>query len=392
MRLYVAIVLAVLCGVAVGAGTAFWRLRQVPWSGDPVDSAPRPPERPAGGPRGPAPKVAVDQEEYDFGAMDYGAEGEHEFIFKNVGDAPLELTAGPTTCRCTVSEVNHNQVLPGESFKVKVRWKGREVSDEYRQTVQIYTNDPGRPTVELAVVGEVVVAVRANPSELVFSQLSQDEPASGEVRLLCSRPERLEIRDFRLADPELAKFFAVSRRPLSAAELGDRKDARSGVLLTVSVKPGLPQGAFRQTILLRTNLKSAPSFSLDVEGTVGGDITVAGEGWNAVAGAVNFGFVSPRSGAQRRLILVARGPHAKEVQFKLVRKEPELLHVTLEKTAPIGAGSATQTPLIIQIPKGSPPTNCLGSDQGKLGQIILETNLSRMPQVRISARFLIEEE
>ena len=98
-----------------------------------------------------------------------GAEGEHEFVFKNVGDAPLVLTAGPTTCRCTVSEVNNNKLLPGESFKVKVHWKGREVADDYRQTVQIYTNDPGRPTVELAVVGEVAVAVRADPSELVFS-------------------------------------------------------------------------------------------------------------------------------------------------------------------------------------------------------------------------------
>ena len=212
------------------------------------------------------------------------------------------------------------------------------------------------------------------------------------MRLLCSRPERLEIRDFRLADQELAQFFEVSLRPLSAAELRGQKAVHSGVLLTVTVKPGLPQGAFRQTILLRTNLKSAPSFSLDVEGTVGGDITVAGEGWNAAVGLVNFGFVSRRTGAQRRLILVAHGPHAKEVQFKLLRKEPDLLQVKLEKTTPIGEGTATQTPLVIQIPKGSPLTNCLGSDQGKLGQIILDTNLSRMPQVRISARFLIEEE
>ncbi len=392
MRLSLAIVLAVLCGVAVGTGAAFWRMRQVPWDGDPIDPGQRPPALPVAARGQPAPKVAVDQEEYDFGTMDFGAEGEHDFIFKNVGAAPLVLTAGPTTCRCTVSEVNNNKLLPGESFKVKVHWKGREVADDYRQTVQIYTNDPGRPTVELAVVGEVAVAVRADPSELVFSQLSQDEPATGAVRLLCSRPERLEIRDFRLADQELAQFFAVSLRPLSAAELRGQKAAGSGVLLTVTVKPGLPQGAFRQTILLRTNLNSAPSFSLDVEGTVGGDITVAGEGWNAAQGLVNFSFVSRRTGAQRRLILVAHGPHAKEVQFKLRRKEPELLQVRLEQTTPFGEGTATQTPLVILIPMGSPLTNCLGSDQGKLGQIILDTNLSRMPEVRISARFLIEED
>jgi hypothetical protein len=162
--------------------------------------------------------------------------------------------------------------------------------------------------------------------------------------------------------------------------------------MKITVKPGLPQGAFRQTIVLSTNLPSTPSISVDLEGTVGGDVTVAGEGWEASRGILSFGFVSSRTGAQRRLVLVARGPHGKEVKFKPVQIEPSFLRVELGKTTPIGDGTATQTPLLIQISKGSPPINCFGSDQGKLGQIVLETNNPRMPQLRIPVRFLVEEQ
>jgi hypothetical protein len=392
MKLALMIVAAILVGVAVGAGVADLRMRQVPWAGRPVSSPPAAPgvELPDAGE--PTPRVAVDREEYDFGTMELGREADHDFIFRNVGRAPLVLRAGPTTCRCTVSEVKNSKLLPGESFKVTVHWKARDVSDEYRQRVQIYTNDPDRPVVALVLTGEVTVALRADPSELDISHVSKDEPASGEVRLLCSRPERLEILDWKLSDPDLARFFQVTLAPLTAADWSDEAHVRSGVLLKVAVKPGLPPGTFRQTILLRTNLKSMPSFSVDVKGTVEGDVTVAGAGWNPTLQVVDFGFVNRRAGAQRQLMLLARGPQAKEVEFKLLRKEPELLQVSLGKTTPIGTGKITQTPLVIQIPSGSPPLNYLGSDQGKLSQITIQTNLPSMPQLRISARFLIQEE
>ncbi len=392
MRLSLAIFLAILVGVAVGTGTAFWRMRQVPWNGQPVESSPGSAIPEAPGPGEPAPKVVVDQEEYDFGTMDYGSEMGHDFKFTNAGQAPLVLTAGPTSCRCTVSKVNGDKLLPGQSFKVTVHWKARDLSNHYRQTVQIYTNDPLRPVVKLSIVGEVSVALRAEPAELIFSQLSQDEPASGEVRLLCNRRQPLKILEHRLSDQALAKFFQVSWEPLSEAELRDQKGVHSGALLKVTVKPGLPQGAFRQTILLVTNLKSMPSLSVDIEGSVGSDVTVAGEGWDATSGVVNLGFINSQTGVRRRLVLVAHGPHGKEVKYSIVRREPELLQVKLGSTTPIGNGTSTQTPLIIQIPKGSPPVNCLGSDQGKFGEITLGTNLPRTPKLRILARFLIEEE
>ena len=97
-----------------------------------------------------------------------------------------------------------------------------------------------------------------------------------------------------------------------------------------------------------------PSLSVDIEGTVGGDVTVTGEGWNASLGMLTVGFVSSHTGAQRRLILVARGPHRKEVKFKPIQIEPKFLRVELGKTTPIGDGTATQTAAVRPDSQGEP--------------------------------------
>ena len=392
MRLLPAVFCVILAGAMIGAGAVAWRVWQARWDGKPVEVAQGQAAAKPSPPDDHSPKVAVDHEEYDFGVMNLGAELSHDFIFTNTGRSPLVLTPGPTSCQCTVSEIRQGEAPPGGSTKVTLHWKAREVVGEYRQTATIHTNDPARPEVQLAVSGRVAAAVWADPSELVLGQLSRDEPATARTQLLCSQSPRLEILDYKFSDENLAKFFQVTLKPLAKAELPVRSDVRSGVLLTVAVKPGLPQGAFQQTILLRTNLASAPALSVSVEGAVGGDITVAGRGWDPESGILTLGIVSSKSGTERRLILVAHGPQCREVKFKPVRIEPGSLTAAVGEPSLIAGGATSETPLVIRIPPGSRPANHLGADQGELGEIVLETNHPRTPRLRIMVRFLIERE
>jgi hypothetical protein len=91
-------------------------------------------------------------------------------------------------------------------------------------------------------------------------------------------------------------------------------------------------------------------------------------------------------------MLVAHGPKCNEVKFTPVSIEPDLLKVEIGKTTSINGGKATETPLTIEIPKASRPANHLGSEQGKLGKIVLATNHPHVPQLRIYVSFLIEGE
>ena len=124
MKTLLFVALTIVLGVALGIGTAVLRIRTTPWNPNSNESVKT---TTAAEPRsrGPMPKVAVDRVEYNFGALDMQGSGSHDFILTNVGDAPLTLAAGGTSCRCTMSSLEHDSIQPGGSAKVTVTWKPR---------------------------------------------------------------------------------------------------------------------------------------------------------------------------------------------------------------------------------------------------------------------------
>ena len=300
-----------------------------------------------------AARVEVDATEYDFGSLSLGAKGQRRFVFRNVGHSPLRLTAGATSCKCAVSAVDDEEVAPGAEAGVLVTWKGEGESGAYRQTATILTNDPLRPRVVLTVSGRITVAARRRPEELILTRVSADEPTTGQVVLYGYLQEPLEVTKTELLDAATAEHFAVASRPLTTDELKDERDARSGVAVLVTVKPGLPQGGFQQTIRLATSYASAPTFDIPVRGTVTSDIAIAGQGWDSEHGVVVLGTIERDQGAQRRLLLMVRGPHRQDVTFRTVEVVPDVLQVTVGETKAINNAAVYHTPLMIMIPKGS---------------------------------------
>ena len=202
----------------------------------------------------------------------------------------------------------------------------------------------------------------------------------------------LKILGVDMADKRTTELFETTFEPLSAEEIGEEPDAQSGYLVRVTVKPGLPLGAFRQKILIRTNLETAPQVEVPVVGSVVGDIKIVavGGGWNYATGTLTLGTIESGEGLVRRLILVVRGPHRRSVTFGPVRCVPELLDVKL------GEKNETETsvtmPVTIRIPKGSPAANYLGGEQGELGEIMIEADHPQVPRLRIRVCFAVEGE
>ncbi len=388
MRTTLAMALVILLGIALGIGVARLRTELAPWNPELDKSSETP--TPALQPSGPTPKVVVKQTDYEFGAIDITASGSHEFVFANAGDAPLALTSGGTSCRCTMSKLDQEKIPPGGSAKVTIAWKPTDKLGPYRQTAKILTNDPAQPQVTLTVSGRITVAMQFSPPELVFSRLSAGETAIGQSRLLYYLDEPLKILGHTWSNAATAQYFDVDLQPLSEEELKAEPSARSGMLVKVTVKPGLPPGPIRQTISLQTNSAALPVAALPIQGAIGSEIAVVGRGWDPDAGVLTLGKVSSRVGVERGLMLVVRGRLRKEVAFKPMRVEPNALQVRLGRPSEMNNGAVVQIPLIIGVARGSPPANHLGSEQGQLGEIILETTHPQVPKLQILVRFAIE--
>jgi hypothetical protein len=388
MRTFLFTVSVVVLGVALGAGTAALRVRMAPWNPKTDESVETPPaEAPL--PGQPTAKAVIDAEDYNFGNVDVGKSGgKHEFTFTNQGDGPLSLANGGTTCRCTMSELGKDKIPPGDSAKVTITWKPIERPGRYVQTAKILTNDPARPQILLKVSGWVTTAMRFSPPELIFTRLTTSENTTGHSRLYCYLNKSPKIIGHTWADPATASFFDVAFQPLSPDEVKEEPAAQSGWNVAVTVKSGLPQGPIHQKLTVQTD---APSpLSLPIEGTIGGEIAVAGPGWNADTNVLQLGDVSRQKGVKRRLLLLVRGPMRKDVEFKLEEVTPEVLKVSLGPRTEINNGAVVQIPLLIEIPPGSPSANHLGSAQGRMGEILLETASPHVLKVRIFVRFAIE--
>jgi hypothetical protein len=377
-------------GAVLGGAVAVLRTRAVPWQGF-TTGGPNDPHlssRPASGVG--LPKVSVPIKDFDFGAMDMDREGRHEFTFTNVGLGVLRLSKGPTSCGCTLSQVDQTEILPGLSAKVAVQWKAKRTPGEYRETATILTNDPAQERVVLSVSGRMVPAIEVLPPEVSLGQLAVSQTVSGEVRLFGFRAEPLAILGFEATDQGSADRFSVAFHPLPLAEIRERPDAQSGFRVEITAKSGLPLGAIRQTIRLKTSYRDRPPIDVPVEGMVTSDISVFGDGWNAETNVLNLGTISGRTGVKQNVVIVARGPRSKQVNFKLVEAGPRLLKVQLGKTLRMKDRPVAQAILTVEVPPNTPPANFIGSGDASMGRIVIETNHPEVPRLRILVSFLVE--
>jgi len=383
MRIFIAISVAAACGVGIGSGTAVLKIRQYPWTGG-VGA----PALASGG------QVALEEREFNFGKMDFRENGSHEFTVTNHGDRILTLSPGSTSCGCTVSKINENELAPGQSTKVVVSWQAKHKIGAFKQSVTIITSDPHMPEITFTIKGEYTRPVYPDPDELTFGQIVGNEAVTRETRILCSLPDPpIAIQGHQISDPTLKEYFQVDYEPLGADELTKYKGVKSGVLVHVTAKPGLPLGRFQPRILLSTNVSGFSEVDIPLFVTVG-EVTIIGRGWSNETGILDIGPVDGSSVTERRLVLMARGAHAKEVQFKVAGVDPDFLKVKLGAKTVSADGMLSQTELLMEIPDcktlgKKAPADYLGGENGKLGEILLDTYYPELHALRIRVRFAV---
>jgi hypothetical protein len=334
------------------------------------------------------PVAVVQHDTFEFGKMEAGEKDDHDFVVRNEGTAPLRLRTGETTCKCTFSELDKSEVAPGESVVVTLSWEAKGHPGPFRQSAIIHTNDPKRPQFTLVVNGEITQSVDWSPQDLVFTSLPTGESDSKEVKVWALRADNLQIVSHTLENQSLAAFFDVKAEPLTAEELTSQ-GAKSGAKVTVTVKPGLPLGPVKQRIILTTNLERASRIEIPVEGTVTSDISLVGQDW--AGNQLRVGRISSQQGMTRTLRLVTRGSHRDDVAFKIVKVWPEALKAELGEKTFNANRSISLVPLTISLPAGTPLMNHLGTDSGKMGEVVLETTHPDVKELKVLVQFAVTE-
>jgi hypothetical protein len=347
--------------------------------------------RPESDPQGLHPRLEIAAIDHDFGVVEGGAKVHYAFRITNGGPGTLKLKAGSTSCSaCTIAEIQKPEVPPGGSTDVIVEYTAGNRRDKFRQTATVLTNDRQRPRLELSIHGTVTSKLVARPFGLELGNVAVGDAAAAETKLLCLIPGELKLVGYTFSNPDTAKFFEVQTASLSSEQLQAEK-AHSGVLAMLSLKPGLPLGAFSQTIRFTLDLNGQPfEHDVPVAGTIVSDLAIVGAGWRENPGLLTLGTVQSAQGVRREVMVLVRGKMREQLQIEPLRVEPSSLRVSLGERKQLNE-NVDQIPLTIEIPPGASPSIHIGTNQWPFGEIVLGVkNHPDLNEIRMRVKFTIE--
>ncbi|MCA9241721.1 MAG: DUF1573 domain-containing protein [Planctomycetales bacterium] len=330
--------------------------------------------------------AVIDEPVYNFGTMQRGAKRRHMFLFRNEGDAPLVLTAGETTCKCTSFEVTPKPIAPGEVGEVGLEWVARSYPGEFRQNAVVNTNDPLRSSISLSVEGTVVEPAGMEPSSFSFGELRSGESGAASVLYYSNDVDHFEIDAKAPGADSENPHFALEVLPVDPGELP--QGGKSGYRLNLTAKPGLPLGEIMEWVAIKSSLPDSDALEVPVFGRVVGDITVHGDRWNDALGVLNLGMVERTEGVKKQLILSVKGPHASETRFRALGVDPPELKVEIGETVR-KRDDVYHTDFTVEVPKGTRPMIHLNNAQGDDGVIRLGTTHPESPEIKVNVRFAV---
>jgi hypothetical protein len=348
---------------------------------------------------GPAPQVRVDETRFNFGSVSVGGSGSHEFTIRNEGAVPLVLTKGATSCTCTVADFegagadgSTATVPPGGATTVRVQWKGKGGGGPFRQQATVLTNDPRSGEIAFVIEGTVTPSWKAVPESIVFSRLSTGSPEHVEIDLFTYGPEQPVLErcgvsaaegDGVAGQSQAAALIAVVSTPLPAEIVAREPGATGGFRVAVDIRSGLPLGSLRESLEVVFRMPEEITAEIPVEGTVTGDLLLAGAGWDSREQALRLGTINAAQNFSTTLFLTAKGPDRERVRPVVREVVPAALQVTVGEPRAVGAGEVLRFPIRVEIPADAPAANHLCSQQAPAGRIVLETGLEGSPTLSI---------
>lgn len=160
------------------------------------------------------PKAVVAEPVKDAGTVAKGEKVAGDFVIKNEGDVPLEITQVQPACGCTVAEYDKT-IAPGQTGKVHAVVDTTTFNGPISKGVSVFTNDPANPQIELTLKAKVEPYVSVKPGYARYITV-QGEPLEGDIAQLVWVPDGTPMDVTSVDSPY--PFLSVSFREATDKE------------------------------------------------------------------------------------------------------------------------------------------------------------------------------
>ncbi len=326
-----------------------------------------------------SPKAVISEASHDFGTMNPLTMGQHVFTIRNEGDAPLRLKKGPTTCKCTLSSLARNDVLPGQEVQVKLDWNtGRD--EFYSHEATIFTSDPEHKQVHLRVHGKVRMQLGMIPKVPRFTNIRPDAPTTTEVVVYSQLWDKFELTSGTASNEGITWEVC----DVAPTELDD---ATAAVRLRITIPAGMASGQLSERIQFAVKPAEADETTLNVPitGKVPRRLAVIGPSVGS-DGIVDLGQVYKGESRKKRLLLKVRDEDLELVATR-IKCEPDFISANVLPYAGSSKDAGLST-LEIELPDRAPACSFLGVPMGSLR---IDFDHPRIQDLELKLKFAVLE-
>ena len=207
-----------------------------------------------------APKAVVEKPVVDVGVVKKGEPVSYDFVIRNAGDAPLEITEVKPSCGCTVADFDE-LIAPGASGKVSVVVETDAFGGGIAKSVTVFTNDANNPKLSLVVKANVREPVVARPGYARFVTV-EGQAADASVQTVAA------------ADGSPFEVLGV-QSPYPFVKASHRREGDSWKVEVNLDHRSAPTGSMADYVLVRTNHPEQQVVKIAVSGLVRPIIQVA---------------------------------------------------------------------------------------------------------------------
>ena len=327
---------------------------------------------------------------HDFGSMSRSETRDHTFVVENIGDADLTIAFNDKSCQCTDVRISKNVVPPGERSELYLQWTPKKFDLDFRQAAIFRTNDPARQELQLAIRGMVRQNARVDPATVEFPPMASDGSESIELNVYGYRDEDFDVESVELLHED-HEHFAVELLPMPADRLKNEVGAVAGRVVKVDVKPGLPVGAYLQTVRITTNKSDVGPFDVGVFGQIRSEIRIvaAPKYYSTELDSFILGTLSGDKVHEFDFFLLVKGMSTEEINIAAKSIDPEgVLSVEFSEAEKLG--NVVRVPGKIFITPTDKLVNRNGSKQANAGTIVLETSHPNVKEMELRVAFTVK--
>jgi hypothetical protein len=194
-----------------------------------------------------APKLVVEQPNFDFGEVLQGQIVHHTFSFRNEGNEPLLIKRVKSSCGCTAALVSARTLAPSERGKVQAKFDSTRFHGSVTKTISLYSNDPEQPVVNLYIKGNVQIPLSVVPSRINLGLVAVGETAAVKLTIENHGDADLRLDEIRTSNPDLTLIL-----PADTLSVGQ------SAIIEVQLTPRVGQERFSGYVIIpaKGSLKS----------------------------------------------------------------------------------------------------------------------------------------